>query len=182
MPPERLPQNLLRHATRFRLHLECANQSKYEYGEMKNPNDAEIDQLNSFLRGELSAVETYTQCIKKLDDTDLCVRLGHLRASHAARVDLLTARVAASGGAPDSSSGAWGSFAKFAEGGAGIFGSSAAIAMLEEGEDHGKSVYLANLGDLSASNRQFINAEILPEQLRTHDLLAAIIEVRGLEH
>ncbi len=149
---------------------------------MKNPNESEIEQLNSFLRGELSAVETYTQCIKKLEDVDLCVRLGQLRASHAARVDLLTARVARSGGAPDSTSGAWGAFAKFAEGGAGIFGSSAAISMLKEGEDHGKSVYLANLGDLNASNQRFINGEILPEQLRTRDMLAAIIEVRDLQN
>lgn len=136
--------------------------------------DTDIKQLNSFLRGELSAVETYIQCIKKLDDSGMRVRLDPLRASHAIRADLLTARVASLGGEPEVTSGAWGSFAKLAEGGAAMFGASAAISMLEEGEDHGKSLYLEDLEDLSSSNRQFINTEILPEQLRTHDLLAAI--------
>ncbi|MFV8756621.1 DUF2383 domain-containing protein [Nannocystaceae bacterium ST9] len=141
---------------------------------MATQTETDIKQLNSFLRGELSAVETYTQCIKKLEDTGSRVQLDPLRASHAMRVNLLTARVASLGGEPEATSGAWGSLAKLAEGSAAVFGASAAIAMLEEGEDHGKAIYLKDIEDLSASNRQFVNAEILPEQLRTHNLLAAI--------
>jgi uncharacterized protein (TIGR02284 family) len=135
----------------------------------------DIDKLNSFLRGERSAVETYNQAIEKLDDDPhLQQRLRSLCESHSARVGILSSRIRALGGKPDETSGAWGSFAKLVEGSAKLFGKSAAIAALEEGEDHGKRLYEDNLDELSTDIREFIRMKILPEQLRTHDALSAI--------
>lgn len=144
------------------------------YG-MNEYNSRDIDKLNSFLRGELSAVETYNQAIEKLADEPAIVqRLRSLRDSHSARVSELSTRITALGGEPDDTSGAWGGFAKLVEGGAKLFGKSAAIAALEEGEDHGKRLYEDNLDELSEHIKEFIRSQIMPEQRRTHDALAEI--------
>jgi uncharacterized protein (TIGR02284 family) len=133
----------------------------------------DIDKLNSFLRGERSAVETYNQAIEKLDDEpSIQQRLRSLRESHNARVVELSSRIRMLGGKPDETSGAWGGFAKLVEGGAKLFGKSAAIAALEEGEDHGKRLYEDDLDELGMDTKEFIRMRIMPEQRRTHDALS----------
>lgn len=142
---------------------------------MHEQTSRDIEKLNSFLRGERSAVETYNQAIEKLDDDPHTQqRLRSLCDSHNARVGMLASRIRALGGKPDETSGAWGSFAKLVEGGAKLFGKSAAIAALEEGEDHGKRLYADNMDELSADTKEFIRSQIIPEQHRTHDTLSAI--------
>lgn len=137
---------------------------------MDTNNEKDIKKLNSFLRGELSAVETYDQCIEKMSEPIVIEQLRRLRSSHEYRVTQLRQRIAALGGQPEQSSGAWGTFAKLVEGGAKVFGKSAAISALEEGEDHGKKDY-ADLGELSAGTREFVSRVLVPEQQRTHDIL-----------
>lgn len=143
---------------------------------MENQNDQDIDKLNSFLRGELSAVETYNQAIEKIDDPALKRQLQEMKSSHEMRAQKLSSRVRELGGQPEASSGAWGTFSKLVQGGASMFGKAAAISTLEEGEDHGKKDYLEHLDELSPTNRTFIQSEIIPEQRRTHDVLS------GLQH
>lgn len=141
---------------------------------MTNITEQDIDQLNSFLRGELSAVETYQQCIDKISDGNIVAQLRSLQDSHRRRAELLTDRVRMLGGKPAQGSGVWGSFAKVAEGSAKLFGESAAVSALEEGEDHGRDDYRRDVEKLSPTERHFIEAEILPEQQRTHDALSRI--------
>lgn len=133
----------------------------------------DIEQLNGMLRGERAAVETYKQCIEKLGDDGIGQQLGELRSSHSARVGKLTARVVMLGGEADMNSGAWGTFAKAVEGSAAIFGKAAALAALEEGEDHGKKLY-TKLDGLTEGTRTFVQTELVPEQRRTHDALNAL--------
>lgn len=142
---------------------------------MQEQASRDIEKLNSFLRGERSAVETYNQALEKLaDDPALHQRLRSLRDSHSARVGKLSSRIRDLGGKPDETSGAWGSFAKLIEGGAKMFGKAAAISALEEGEDHGKRLYEDNLNELSEDTKEFIRSQIMPEQRRTHDVLSAV--------
>lgn len=142
---------------------------------MHEQTSRDIEKLNSFLRGELSAVETYDQAIEKLDDEPaIRQRLQALRDSHGVRVGELSSRIRALGGKPDETSGAWGGFAKLVEGGAKLFGKSAAIAALEEGEDHGKRLYEDDLDELTEDTQGFIRSQIMPEQRRTHDALSAL--------
>lgn len=135
--------------------------------------DEDIKQLNSMLRGELSAVETYRQCIDKMDEPTVKQQLATLRCSHVTRATKLSNRVRQLGGEPEQSSGAWGTFAKLVEGGAKALGKTAAISALEEGEDHGKKVY-DELNALTPSTRAFVQTELVPEQHRTHDALNRI--------
>lgn len=105
-----------------------------------------VDQLNSFLRGEMSAVETYQQAIDKLEpsSTSRDQLLVNLK-SHQDRVMMLRDAITELGGTPAEGSGPWGAFAKVVEGGAKAFGDKAAVAALEEGEDHGLAVSTSSI-------------------------------------
>lgn len=134
-----------------------------------------VDQLNSFLRGELSAVETYRMAIEKLDATSPAVaELEACLASHAERVQMLRDAIVLAGGTPAESSGPWGVFAKAVEGGARLFGDRAAIAALEEGEDHGVKDYEGDIDDLDVRSRRLVTDELQPQQQRTHDRMSAL--------
>lgn len=132
-----------------------------------------IDCLNSFLRGEISAVETYRQAIEKLDSNSLRQQLRECQRSHQMRVEALQQWIRQLGGTPSEGSGVWGAFAKLVEGGAKIFGVKSAVAALEEGEDHGRNDYRRDLKLLDSESRRFIENQILPEQERTHSLLSS---------
>ncbi len=137
-------------------------------------NQDSIKALNSFLRGEISAVETYRQALEKMSDFAARQRLETARSSHQQRVELLRQRIMQLGGKPEESSGAWGVFAKAVEGSAKAFGDKAAIAALEEGEDHGLADYRQDLDKLDPDNRRFVEVELLPAQEQTHNALSAL--------
>jgi len=133
-----------------------------------------VEQLNSFLRGEISAVETYRQALSKVNDARARTELEQCHVSHQQRVDRLKRRITEMGGEPAQSSGPWGAFAKAAEGSATAFGEKAAIDVLEEGEDHGLKDYQKSLGDLDAASRAFVEQELLPAQQQTHRALSTL--------
>jgi uncharacterized protein (TIGR02284 family) len=133
-----------------------------------------IDVLNSFLRGEISAVETYRQALEKVDKPTIRTQLEECMRSHEMRVEVLTRRVAALGGSPEAKSGVWGVFAKLVQGGADVLGEKAAVAALEEGEDHGRDDYKRDVGKLDGESRRIIESQVLPEQERTHRTLSTI--------
>jgi demethoxyubiquinone hydroxylase (CLK1/Coq7/Cat5 family) len=134
-----------------------------------------VDQLNSFLRGEMSAVETYRIALDKLDagsparsELEACLR------SHQERVDMLRDAIVALGGEPSEGAGAWGAFAKTVQTGATVLGDKVAIAALEEGEDHGLDDYRGDLDELDPQTRQLVNEQLLPAQEQTHARMSAL--------
>jgi hypothetical protein len=133
-----------------------------------------ISQLNSFLRGELSAVETYRLALERLEQSEFRPSLVQCTRSHEERARLLTEAILGRGGDPADSSGAWGSLVRMIERSAASISESAAIAVLEEGEDHGRDDYLRDLDNLEPSARQLVEFAILPEQRRTHDTIKAV--------
>lgn len=136
--------------------------------------NATVDTLNGFLRGEISAVETYRQALDKLETSPSRVQLEQCRRSHEERVNRLRQEVLRLGGKPEESSGAWGAFAKLVEGSAKALGEKAAISALEEGEDHGLKLYRDEIGKLDATARSVIESEVLPAQERTHKSLSTL--------
>jgi uncharacterized protein (TIGR02284 family) len=137
-----------------------------------------VSVLNSFLRGEISAVETYRQALDKVEAAPLRTQLQDCMQSHARRVDVLRQQIQMLGGTPSEGSGVWGAFAKAVEGSAKAFGEKAAISALEEGEDHGRNEYRQELDKLDDSSRAFVQSRIMPEQERTHSALSQM--KRGL--
>jgi uncharacterized protein (TIGR02284 family) len=127
-----------------------------------------VNSLNSLLRGELSAVETYRQAIDKVTDLQARTQLQDAERSHALRVSKLRTRITQLGGQPADSSGPWGAFAKLVEGGAKLFGDKAAVAALEQGEDHGLKDYREESAKLDPESRRIIEQELMPEAERTH--------------
>ena len=120
-----------------------------------------VDALNTLLRGELSAVETYGQVLEKFG-SDAPTELIKCQRSHDARTSKLRNRIAELGGVPASGSGTWGAFAKLFEGGAALFGRKSALAALEEGEDHGLADYREKVKDLDLESRHLVEVELLP--------------------
>ena len=136
--------------------------------------DQTIKHLNSFLRGELSAVESYRLALDHLEQSELRATLVQCSRSHQERARLLTEAIVGRGGEPDESSGAWGSLVRMLERSALAISEGAAVAVLEEGEDHGRDDYLRDIDALEPSARQLVEFAILPEQRRTHDAVKAV--------
>src|SRR6185369_4796543 len=133
-----------------------------------------IDQLNSFLRGELSAAETYRLALERLEQSEFRPTLVQCSRSHEERARLLTEAILGRGGEPSDSSGVWGSLVRMLERSAAAISESAAVSVLEEGEDHGRDDYLRDIDSLEPSARQLVEFAILPEQRRTHDTIKAV--------
>jgi hypothetical protein len=143
-------------------------------GTMTHNQSDTISQLNSFLRGELAAVESYHMALDKLEQSEHRATLVQCSRSHEERARLLTEAIVGRGGEPAHGSGAWGSLVRLLERSAATLGQNAAVAVLEEGEDHGRDDYIRDLDKLETSARQLVEFTILPEQRRTHDTLRAV--------
>lgn len=141
---------------------------------MRGAPENTVDTLNGFLRGEISAVETYRQAIEKLGSSPTRAQLEECRRSHEQRVAMLREHVARLGGQPASGSGAWGTFARLVEGSAKAFGERAAVSALEEGEDHGLKLYRNDLDKLDPTARQLVETDLLPAQERTHQSMSTL--------
>ena len=136
-----------------------------------------VTRLNSLLRGEISAVETYRQAIEKVKIPTARNELAECEHSHELRVTKLKDRVVALGGKPSETSGAWGAFMKLVEGGATVLGDKAAIAALEEGEDRGVADYrnaLKDVEEIDPESLSLIEQELLPAQMRTHRAMSSL--------
>jgi uncharacterized protein (TIGR02284 family) len=133
-----------------------------------------VDKLNEFLRGELSAVETYDLAVRKVKDPELSSALRQIRDNHDHRVTELRDTIRSAGGEPSQSSGAWGAFAKMVQAGADLFGDRSAVSALEEGEDHGLKMYREDIDELALDVREVVIRRLLPEQQKTHDLCRSL--------
>jgi len=134
-----------------------------------------VETLNRYLRGEMSAVETYKRVIATLGaDVTAKMDLEECKSSHEMRVRRLREAVLSLGGEPTESSSPWGAFAKLVESGGGLLGPTVAIAVLEAGEDHGVKEYNEDLSQLDTSVQRMVSDELLPAQLRTHSALSAL--------
>lgn len=134
----------------------------------------DVDQLNSFLRGEISAVETYRQAMGHVNTDLVRMALDDCRQDHEHRVQALREHIEQMGGTPAEGSGVWGTFAKVVQGGAGAMGEKATVQALEEGEDHGLADYQRDLDSVHGEARRFVRMELLPAQKRTHERLSKL--------
>lgn len=115
---------------------------------MQTMTATDVSQLNSLLRGEMSALETYRQAREKVGETGFgAEEMRQLQLEHRDAADALWHHIEQHGGSPSEGSGAWGSFAKAVEGVAKIFGDTAALKALKEGEEHGLKDYQDALND-----------------------------------
>lgn len=135
-----------------------------------------IEQLCSFCRGEMSAVETYERAMTEVREGWILIQLRSNLDSHARRVHMLRQRILDLGGTPPETSGPWGSFANAVEGVASVIGERPALAILEEGERHGLADYKADLANLDYDSQRLMETQIIPLQTKTHMSLHDIVE------
>jgi uncharacterized protein (TIGR02284 family) len=127
------------------------------------------DTLNALLRGEIAATETYQQALARVGDDPKAEELRRIHREHREAANTLRKHVHEHGGKPDQGSGAWGKFAKAVEGTAKLFGDTAALKALKEGEEQGLNDYQEAVEDedLPADCKTLISGTLLP-QTRQH--------------
>ena len=139
------------------------------------------DTLNSLLRGELAATETYQQALAKCGNDAHAGELRRIHDEHRDAANTLRQHVHQHGHTPDHGSGAWGAFAKAVEGTAKVFGNAAALKALKEGEEHGLKSYEDALGDsgLPADCKDLIRGKLLPKTREHVATLDRLMSAKG---
>jgi hypothetical protein len=128
----------------------------------RTPDVAEVKKLH---RGELSAIDSYDEAIRKLPDAK-AVDLAKIKADHVDAAERLRSRIVALGGTPDASAGPWGDWAEAVTKTGAAFGEDAGLRALQAGEKHGKNEYEQALrdDDVDAETKQVIRDVLLPRQ------------------
>jgi uncharacterized protein (TIGR02284 family) len=141
-----------------------------------------VRQINSLLRGEISAAETYKMAIEKVGDgekvADVTV-LRQMQEEHGRAAQELRERIRSLGGEPSDSSGAWGAWAQTVQGTMNLFGDAAALKSLKEGEEHGLKDYQEALDDTDTETAQLIQNEFIPNQQKHISILDQLINAVG---
>ena len=130
--------------------------------------------LDSLLRGELSAIETYGHAIHKFTGSPLHSVLCEIRREHISSAQILRDLIKQHGGEPSTSSGSWGSLAGTVETVAAWFGENSATAALLQGEKHGVREYHETLLDHNVGHvvKDAIRDALLPPLHRHVEVLA----------
>jgi bacterioferritin (cytochrome b1) len=151
--------------------------------EAGGPAGAEaVPQLNSLLRGEISAAETYRMAIDRAAGSDSQASTGLLREiqeEHGRAAQAVRDRIRELGGQATESSGAWGAWAKTVQATMNLFGDASSLKALKEGEEHGLKDYNDAVNGLDATSREFVRNQLIPQQQRHIDLLDQIISTVG---
>ncbi len=128
-----------------------------------------VDTLNSLLRAELSAVESYEDALARFESEPIADDLRRIAAEHWGAVNTLRDHVIGYGGEPSYGSGPWGYFTAVITGAANLIGPETMLLALQRGEEHGISLYedAACEPDLVDDCRILIAGRLLP-QTRTH--------------
>jgi uncharacterized protein (TIGR02284 family) len=140
-----------------------------------------IDQLNSMLRGEISAVETYTQAARRFENERAgdAALLREIELEHGRNAQLIREEVKRLGGEPDNASGAWGVWAKGIEAIATLLGEAATLKALKEGEEHGLRDYKDALEKMDGPAKELLVRRLIPAQGRHIQLLEELIAASG---
>jgi bacterioferritin (cytochrome b1) len=141
-----------------------------------------IDRLNSLLRAELTAIETYELALKDRAAFSGKTELSQCLLSHMERAQILRDRIEALGGVPTQNAGLWGAFATVVEKGAIVLGDDVAIRALEEGEDRRLADYRTQASKLDESMRSFFETTLLLEQERTHRMMSELLHRVDRDH
>jgi uncharacterized protein (TIGR02284 family) len=144
-----------------------------------------VRQLNSLLRGEISAAETYKMAIDKVNDAGSSSGVANagllreIQEEHGRAAQGLRDRIRELGGEASDSSGAWGAWAKTVQGTMNLFGDASALKSLKEGEEHGLKDYQEAVDDVDAATSQLISNQLIPGQQRHINLLDQLISSVG---
>ncbi len=133
-----------------------------------------IEEFNSYLAGEISAVETFDLALEKAKDAQVVRILQDCKKSHMKRVADLMTRVKQLGAVPSSGSGPWGPFAKFNQDTATT--ERDAVALLEQSEAERLVNYESQRRLVVGPVLSVLENELLPAQHESHLALSALLK------
>ena len=147
-----------------------------------DPLASDTHSLNALLRGEMAAVETYTQALATSADQEMIADLQKIRDEHSRAVRLLRDHVVRFGGVPTDSPGPWSAFTAATPGGAKVICPTTVLAALRQGEEHGISEYESALGneDINPECQQLMWGDLLPAARRHVEELNSLLG--GMHH
>ena len=136
--------------------------------------------LNSLLRGEISATETYQQALAKVGDEPGAEEIRRIHHEHREAANTLRHHVRDHGATPSHGSGVWGAFAKAVEGMSKLFGDTSALCTLREGEKQGRDSYQSALSDkdVAPDCKELIRSHLLPQTEEHIRVLDRLIETK----
>ncbi len=136
---------------------------KVDHAKMEMTSHSKLDDV---IRGEMAAIETYSQVVGKVTDQKEKRQLETFRNDH--QRALATLQKYANQPVKDDakSSGAWGTFAQAWTGGAKVFGEKTAVRALKAGEEHGLNEYEELLKEEKVSDelKEVIRTQLVPKQ------------------
>ncbi|QEL16468.1 DUF2383 domain-containing protein [Limnoglobus roseus] len=146
--------------------------------------DSNREAMNSLLRGELSAAETYEQAIPKFEDMNVRSTLSHIRDEHRQAIDILQSHIRHMGGTPSEKSGIWGTMVTTLTEAAKILGPQTVLGTLQQGEEVGIGSFEAMIEDQSVPTecKNVIHTELLPRckaHIQTLDTLSKSLESKS---
>lgn len=126
------------------------------------------EELKSLTRGSLSAHETYSQVIEKMDNPEEINELSRIQSEHREAVEIFRKKCHEMGVEAPESSGAWGMLAKSLTGSSKVFGKETALKALKEGEEHGRSQFenAYKNPELPEDLRETLRQKLIPAQER----------------
>lgn len=121
--------------------------------------------LNSLLRSEISATESYSQTIprvaRRASDVEV---LRAIAQEHSTAVKTIRSEIERHGGKPEETSGVWPALTKTVDGPASVFGDAVALQTLKDGEERGLEDYRDALQRVSQTTGEFIARSLIPAQ------------------
>ncbi len=134
--------------------------------------------LNSLLRSEISAAESYTQIIPRIgapSSTDLEL-LRKIAVEHGQAVERIRAEIERAGGTPAEASGGGPALTKTLSGPAHVFADAIALTALKEGEARSLELYREALPRMNGQTAALIRDSLIPAQLQHIDALEKLLE------
>lgn len=141
-------------------------ESNYDRTAYYIPDEPGIDQMNSVLRGEISATEAYKSVLEILENDPDSPNLHQFLNEHQSAVSYWKDQIDREGAAHDETSGPWGTAVEAFVATAKLLGNVAALSALKEGEEHGLKLYEEMLAsdDLTMDQRNYIRDILIPRQ------------------
>lgn len=135
--------------------------------------------IDEIIRGEISAVETYEQVLKEVENDPESLRLEKFLDQHAHAVNYWQRQVKRDGLIPESSSSIWGTAVEAFVGVSKLLGNTTALRALIAGEEHGLKNYQSMLEDenLTLMQKKEIRDTFIPRQRQHIETLESLINI-----
>jgi hypothetical protein len=132
-----------------------------------------VDEINTLLSSELSAMHTYDLALQRAKNSEVIRILKECRNCHGNRANMLSSEVRLLCGIPKDNAGVWGKFESWVQNGASS--ERDAVALLEESEAERLINYESDRTILPEEVRCILERDLLPAQHKTHLAVSCLL-------